>query len=293
MRPVYVHASGSYGTRVTEAPADLKAALREQTGHHIRRTNRFIDLALLGGHRCVQDRDLPSSTGIYLATGQGDAASSAEMVRRSHRDGITPMPFEFINVSSNAAGFTLAQSLGLDHVNLMISRRRWSFEMSLQLAMLDLAASQCEMVLLGAVDECAMPLAWHRERLGLAVETAVGEGSHWFLLSREPAHALAEIHPPVFLKDRAALERLLAEHGKSVSHSSTGWNLAQEADGDNDLPGQQLDYLEQAGYYDTNVGAGLDRFLELAAPGDRWLHVEAEYGSGEQAQYAVLEVVRA
>jgi hypothetical protein len=277
---IYVHAFGGHAARAGDAPAELKSLL-ESTGGVVRRTNRFIDLALIGARRCAAASKPPPRTGIYVATGQGDVADSALLVEQMLRDRLPPMPFRFVNVSCNTAGFYLSQQLGLSfQTNQMVSTRDFPLESALQIAMLDLSLERCDAALVGAVDECAWPLHEHRQRLGVGPDAPLGEGSHWFLVSRGAEGALARVErlawplPPDALEPPAGRTRVRA--GKGVGAEAPSW-----------LRDAARDFAD-VGFYDTNTGYTLGRFLETAPSGERLCHVDRS----AEGRWSVLELTR-
>ena len=94
------------------------------------------------------------------------------------------MPLEFLNVPNNMAGFYVAQGLGLQSANLTIAHRAFPFETALDIAIFRLASSgkKNSRALVGGVEECAYPLDQHRQRMQLAMDTPLAEGSSWLYL---------------------------------------------------------------------------------------------------------------
>ena len=160
----------------------MLALLHQQHGLRLRRSNRYIALAMLGALECVQGRRLEPDCGVYLSSGLGNIAESLAMMELALCEGVAPMPFSFINVSSNMAGFTLASQFGLHGRNLAVARRDNAFVAALELALGDLLGGRVSQALVGAVDECVWPLAMHRRRLQVAADSPLLEGSGWLLL---------------------------------------------------------------------------------------------------------------
>ncbi len=113
---------------------------------------------------------------------------------------------------SNSACFYLAKHFGLHGRSHFVTRRHAPLESVLQLAALDIDNGTVQSALVGSVDICTMPLADHRTRLCVPADTAVGEGSHWFLLSNDayPGTTLATIEAVILLPDKDALQQWLA-----------------------------------------------------------------------------------
>ncbi len=280
-----VAAVASLDLQAGETPAILGERVREACGKSVRRINRFIQLALIGAHDCVGSRSLAADTAVYLATGQGNVADTAQMMRDILARGEAPMPFSFINVSSNMAGFYVAQGLELSGANLTVSRHDFSFEAAVQLAGVDLGDGG--RALIGAVEECAWPLARHRERLGVAQGTPLSEGSHWLLIDQDEPAPLALIEwSEGFVSREAALAALKAAGLPRDTLLGTGWGIDEAERGEwmraLGLP-DCFDYLSGAGYHDTLTALGLCRFIETH-PAGRLLHINR----GRDGRYQAL-----
>lgn len=172
----------AFAEQASEPPFDIKSLLRAEGGPRLRRSNRITELALLGALRCAQGMTLPEGCGLYLGSDQGSVGDTTSLLRQIVRDGLEPMPFDFINVSSNMAGYAVAQALGLPGSNCAVARNGGALDSALELALLELAAGTVPMALVGVVEECAWPLAEHRVRLGVGDDTALLEQSDWLLL---------------------------------------------------------------------------------------------------------------
>jgi len=159
--------------------------VRRTGSKRYRRIDRYIQLALTGAGRCVGEIDLDPDTGLYVATGKGPASNNIEMQLGIFRDRTAPGPIQFINAVSNSVSFYVMQDHGLHGQNLLISREVHAFEAALDLATNDLLAGRTGQALVGMVDELTHPLEHQCRRLNVSVDTTLGEGSHWFLLSRD------------------------------------------------------------------------------------------------------------
>ncbi len=142
------------------------------------------ELALLGALRCVREvAPLPATCALYLTSSQGNVGDTVSLLQQIVRDGLEPMPFTFINVSSNMAGHAVAQALGLEGKNSALSRIGGAFDSALELARLDLQAGTVPMALVGVVEQCAWPLVDQRQRLKVGEDVLLAEQSSWLLLS--------------------------------------------------------------------------------------------------------------
>lgn len=130
---------------------DLKAALSAWLNTPPRRIDRLIFQALLGA-AALKDH-VRSSCGLYLASrhpARPTMIALLEAVCVQHKQ---PKPFEFVNSVSNAAGFHVAQQLGLEGPNLFIGAGPRVWSQLLNLARLDLQDGVISQALLLVVDE--------------------------------------------------------------------------------------------------------------------------------------------
>jgi len=268
MLPISIVSASSYCREALGELPPLKALAREAIGRSVRRIGRFVELALVGAGRCVGGRTLPAETATYFTSTRGDLEVTLDVLVQMCEHGRLPAPFTFINTVGNTACFHVADSFGLSGPSQFVTSRYAPLEAALRLAALDLSEGRVTMALVGSTDVCTLPLAAHRERIGLSADTPVGEASHWFLLATgdsagTPLGALRSVrsfpdaeslrvhlfqHPINF--DRAALasgQHLTAERLK----------LFREATGN----GPVFDYRSGLPFYDSQTGYGVHRFL--------------------------------
>lgn len=180
---MYITSHAGYCHNPEEAFSDLKQLLKERTGKKVRRVNRFILLALLGGIEC--SKKLPSSAAVYLSSGRGDMEITLDILSNIFLDKQPPRPLSFINSVSNAACFYIASELDLDGMSQFVTSKYLAFESALFLAYTDMQQSRCPAALVGAVDGVIPPIETHRARLSLAENTPVAEASHWIQLEAD------------------------------------------------------------------------------------------------------------
>lgn len=135
----------------TTGDKDLKAALSQHLSNPPRRIDRLIFQALLGG--ALIKADIRSDCGLYLAShhpARPTMIALLESVCVQHKQ---PKPFEFVNSVSNAAGFHVAQQLGLEGPNLFIGAGAKVWSQLSNLARLDLQDGVVSQALLLVVDE--------------------------------------------------------------------------------------------------------------------------------------------
>lgn len=193
LTPLRIAALGLHVSAAGDAPTPLRERLRERLSRPPRRVNRLIELALIGAVDCIGDCPLPADTPVLLALSSGCVADSAQLLSDSLQDN-PAMPVRFINVSSNMAGFYVAQQFGLSGSCQVVSRETGSWAAALELAAIDPATGG----LVAALEEAAWPMDSHRERLGLATDAPVLESSAWLRLADDGEMAVADcrLGPP-------------------------------------------------------------------------------------------------
>ncbi len=177
-------AQGHYAASIGEQLPELKALVKESVGSHVRRIDRFIQLALIGAGRTAQAG--LEAGGVYFASGNGDVEITAELLHSIYQRGEPPKPLSFVNSVSNAAGFYIGQTLQLHGPSQFVTSRYFALESALQVAALALVQGRVASALVGAVDGVLLPMSDHRARLSLAPETPVAEASFWLQLCADP-----------------------------------------------------------------------------------------------------------
>ncbi len=189
---IYIHKIGSVNAQEGEE-LDVKAAWKAVSPKMIRRTDRFIQLSLLGAYEAIGDSVLEKSTALYMASGQGNLAVFKRLRDQRYINKQPPKPVDFINSLSNTSGFYVAQFFNLYGKNLNVSRQGLVVENTLLLAQVDLELGKEKQILLGGVDELQEPVSFTKRTLGVSNETILGEGSNWMLLSAQEQDSLASV----------------------------------------------------------------------------------------------------
>ncbi len=259
---IYVHKVGTVNRKEGEE-LDVKGAWKAISPALIRRTDRYIQLALLGAYKAVGDTALDRKTALYMASGQGNLAVFKRLRDQRYIHEQPPKPVDFINSLSNTSGFYVAQFFELHGKNLNVSRLGLVSEMTLLLAQNDLELGKERQVLLGGVDELQEPAAFTRRTLGIDDGTVLGEGSNWMLLSREEAGALAAVEvfkEPMDLAGVKAFVRRAAPTCKvafGVRCTTAMIDAILEEE-----PHERFDYETECGFYETNTLYALNCFIE-------------------------------
>ena len=259
---VYIHNTGSLNLQEGEK-FDVKTALKEATGKPFRRTDRFIQMALLGAHYAAGDENLDPATALYMASGQGNLAVFTRLRDQQHVLKQPPKPVDFINSLSNTAGFYVAQHLGLHGKNLNLNQHGFVVYMTLLLAQNDLCVGRQEQVLVGGVDELLEPLSFTKKFLGVCDGRKLGEGSNWLLLNSRIEGALAYLD---VVRDAMSLSEIKAYLSAAEEKTKVAFGLrfseplVREIMDESAL--ERFRYEEGCGFYETAALYTLIRFIE-------------------------------
>lgn len=276
----YIYASGGFYHAIEDELPALKAEVKASCGRHIRRIDRFIQLAMIGSHRCLNNSpmavDNPCS--LYLASGDSPKSNTITALQQVFLFRQPLKPLQFINLVSNAAAFYIGQSLGIHGSSIFTSSPPFAIDNALHIAALDLADNSTRQALVGIVDECAEPVFIQREMLGLADNAPVGEGSYWFHLGKTPDNALAQILENRYFTDR---EQALA-FAKSQCHGhslvATGKGIKPEdAHFFDAIGGKSWHYMHDLARHSSATGYALHTFLQHAEHGRHLLHIDLSH----------------
>lgn len=191
MTPLKIAAATTLLLPAAEQPEPLRERLQAACPNPPRRISRLIELALIGAHRCMNGARPEPRCPLYLALTHGCVGDGVALVKLVTAQQQMPPPVSFINVSSNMACFYVAQTLGIHGSNQAVAADDFAFESALELA--SLGREHRAQGLIGAVEECAWPLAEHRVRLALPAHAGLAESSHWLFVDQNAPEALATV----------------------------------------------------------------------------------------------------
>lgn len=266
---------------------DLKPLIAPWTAQRLRRVDRYIELCVAGGLNCVGGRELPATTGVYLATRCGAVTTSARVMENIVSQGEMPKPLHFINTLGNSAGFYLTQLLRTTGNTLVISQEYLSFEAALVHACLDLESGRIPCALVGGIDEVALPLELHAQRLEQTTAQTFSEGSHWLLLEKNPSTNGVTLDAPQYFADVDGLAHWLAQQQPTILQCSFA-PLPEETE----LMGRQAsltNFTWEGATHGVFSGAALIHLTDrIARDGERGVHL-ARAGDGS---YCAVKVSR-
>ncbi|ASJ72770.1 hypothetical protein [Granulosicoccus antarcticus] len=242
---------------------DVKALCREVAAKHVRRTDRFIQLGILGVEKIQRKQDVKENTALYITSGQGNIPLFKYLCDRQLVDKTPPKPVDFINSLSSSAGFYISQYLGLNSKNTNIFNHGFAVEMALTLADCELKLGKEEQILVGGIDQLFEPEDIARQYLGLKPDVNLGEGSNWMLLSNESKGSLASINVVIQAMTVSQLEGYIDNIGNDAQ---VAFSLrCPEAIIEKLLAGNTLVrfcYESQVNFYETVVLYALNHFVQ-------------------------------
>lgn len=209
MKPLYIEAVSLLVQEVSESSLELKKELERTSGQKFRRINHFVLLALAGVFRLPNLSLIDPMCSLYVGTANGCARDTLNMLEQMYRDTLLPMPFTFMGISTNMAGFHIAQNLGLTGTNLTVSNLKDPFGQALALACMDMEMGKTNSALVGCVDEGVFPLDEFKRVTQNNTNAPLFEGGCWLKLSLACNNPLAVIIARESFKTQEAVKEYL------------------------------------------------------------------------------------
>ena len=261
---IYIHQVGCINFKETQS-VDIKSECKLVAPKFIRRTDDFIQLAILGVEQIQRQAAISANSAVYLTSGQGNLGVFQRLCEHRFLEKSPPKPVDFINSLSNTAGFYISQFLHLKSKNSHLSHLSFVVEMALLLAKSDLLLNKEEQILLGGVDQLLPSREFSQASLGLKCSDKLGQGSNWMLLSKIPKNALAMIN---LTNNEMSIEELkvyLAHLKLSGRDYQLAFSLLINQD-NIDIILKQADscrfhYELDVGFYETVVLYALNQFI--------------------------------
>ncbi|MBW6520342.1 MAG: hypothetical protein K0A99_04910 [Desulfoarculaceae bacterium] len=282
---IAIRAMGIHNSIPDHHQPDLAAKLRALSGKVYRRTDHFIQLAIIGAHMAAAGQELSPQTATYMTSGQGNISVFERICDQRHVRNQLPRPIDFINLLSNSAGFYVASHLGLSGKNLFLSHHRFPVQMALLVARNDLILGREQAALIGGIDEWIPRQELARKILGRDQTTVLGEGSNWMLLGKldEEAAVTLEVTPRILDKQQLRQQLASIEPGASLAFGKRFAAAEREEIMNLKRGWRRYAYEGFCGYYETLPLFALNRFL-LQEKG-KLLHIDVSDG-----RYMIMQV---
>lgn len=241
---------------------DIKAQCKLVAPKFVRRTDDFIQLAILGVEQISRQQPINENCALYLTSGQGNLGVFQRLCEQQFLEKSPPKPIDFINSLSNTAGFYISQFLNLNAKNSNLAHLSFVVEMALLLAKSDLLLGKEESILLGGVDQLLQPTEFSRKALGLKKSMVLGQGSNWMLVSAKLENALARID---LSNNEMSSEQLSSYLSKQQGDYQLAFSLLIEQRNIDKLLKEtgrfRFHYEADTGFYETVVLYALNQFI--------------------------------
>lgn len=282
---IAIRAMGIHNSVPDKTQPDLASEIKALSGKVYRRTDHFIQLAIIGAHKAACGHELSPQTAMYMTSGQGNISVFERICNQRHVRKQLARPIDFINLLSNSAGFYVASHLGLSGKNLFLSHHSFPVQMALLTAQNDLILGREKAVLIGGVDEWIPDQELARKLLGLDQKTALGEGSNWMLIGPQDEETVATLEVTPQTLDTRQLQQLLAsaERGTSLAFSKRFSLGERKKIMRMHTYCRPYSYEESCGYYETLPLYVLNHFL-LGEKG-QLIHIDVSAG-----RYMIMQV---
>ena len=246
-----------------EQHIDIKTECKRVAPQFIRRTDDFIQLAILGVEQVKRLTPIAENTSLYLTSGQGNLGVFQRLCDQRFIEKSPPKPVDFINSLSNTAGFYVSQFLNLDSKHTNLSHLSFVVEMALLLAKSELSLKKEDAILLGGVDQLLSASSFQRNALGIPEMMPLGQGSNWMLLSNSPEKSLARLDVNNVEMDKQALHDYLFEK-QGTYHLA--FSLLMES-GEikfilEKTKQPRFFYEQDSGFYETVVLYAINKFIQ-------------------------------
>lgn len=176
-----------------QATAIYKKQLKEISKINLRQSSKFNVMAVLGALKCLKDISYNENLAIYTASEYSCINNMLNVITQVNTDDDFVMPFDFLNINTNNAGFFISEALGTHGHNINVTSEDVSFEKAFELAYFDLASNQSKEVLIGGVDESLEEIISDNELIHNLENAKINDGSCWVFVTPEKLNAIAEI----------------------------------------------------------------------------------------------------
>jgi hypothetical protein len=212
---MYIHSTYKF-QHANETAQYYKKLLKNISNLNLRRSNKFNVLSVYGALNCMKGIIPKKNINIYIGTEYGVVSGVQKVVKSLTETQSMVMPFDFLNINGNNAGFNISKALETQGESMLITASDFSFEQTLKLAFFK---SQQELefeALIGGVDESLEEIENFKEYISHKIEISYDK-SCWLYCSNSSENALAKIES---IKDFCNEEELIAYLEKKTSYSS-------------------------------------------------------------------------
>ncbi|MCQ2376162.1 MAG: beta-ketoacyl synthase chain length factor [Salinivirgaceae bacterium] len=272
--PVYIRSTASIHSD-GQAQGNAKRAVEPDYKEVItdaglrRRMSRAVKMGVYSALTCLADTSSDSVGGIITATGLGCLADTEKFMKSivdNNEQLLTPTPF--IQSTFNTIGGQVALLRKIHAYNVTYVHRALSVESALIDAVMHIAEG-ADNILLGAVDEITESSVDIQQRMGMLRNNAAGEGSQFFLLSRNSNGCVAQI-TDISTRRGAITQTDFATWVDSfLSNNNVDKTDLVVLNGSKQVLTNAIDFKNQCGEYFTAVAFALWQAVEQIKSGAR------------------------
>ncbi len=188
---MYIHSSFKFINQ-QEPIKYYKGLLKEISKVNTRRTNKFTVLSLYGALNCIDGIKYGLKTNTFIASQYGVISGVLKVAESLNDEHQIVMPFDFLNINGNNAGFIISETLNISNQNHLITSNELSFEKTVQLAFHKSKDDIEFEALIGGVDESVKNIPNYKDYI-IHNELESCDGSCWIYCSNKKENSIAKI----------------------------------------------------------------------------------------------------
>ena len=204
---MYIHSTYQF-LHKNETASFYKKLLKEISSINLRRSSKFNILSVYGAVNCLNNINYSSNTSIYIATQYGVISGVQKVVNSLNDQHQIVMPFDFLNVNANNAGFNIAKALNIDNENYLLTSNDFSFEKTLQTAFNKSKHNNKFEAIIGGVDESLTDIDNYQSYVTLNNIPSF-DGSCWLYCSKIKENSIAKIDSVLEFKNKEEIENYI------------------------------------------------------------------------------------
>ena len=205
---MYIHATYSF-MHSNQTAGFYKKKVKEITSTSMRRASKFNLLSLYGACKCMEERVVPSDTSIYIASEFAVVSGVQKVMESLNEEPVIVMPFDFLNMNGNNAGFTISKILDTKGENILMTASDLTFELTLKQAFYKSEQNKGFSALIGGVDESIADIDQYQTYI-IDQKQIPYDGSCWLHCNNDADDAIAKIISVQNFVDKQCLDRYLA-----------------------------------------------------------------------------------
>jgi len=225
---MYIHATYSF-MHSNEAVGFYKKKVKEITQTSMRRASKFNLLSLYGACKCIEDRVIPSDTSIYIGSEFGVVSGVQKVMESLNEEPVIVMPFDFLNMNGNNAGFAISKVLDTNGENILMTASDLTFELTLKQAFYKCEQNKNFSALIGGVDESIVEIDRYQTYV-IDQKQIPYDGSCWLYCNNEANNAIAKITSVQnFANEQSLDEYIASNHFDEISYNFLARSTVEKA----------------------------------------------------------------